>query len=134
MRITNIDTLSTFFDRLITERIKEFFFSKDGEMARVEHQEIVIKEIKDKISELFDECFKAGGYDYIGEKRTFDESDIVEELDELITNDINIGESDRERLRIVTMNEKRLRKANEGRARNKNSIDKKLKEIMEKKG
>jgi len=27
-----------------------------------------------------------------------------------------------------------LRKANEGRARNKNSIDKKLKEIMEKKG
>lgn len=28
MRITNIDTLSTFFDRLITERIKEFFFGR----------------------------------------------------------------------------------------------------------
>lgn len=134
MRITNIDTLSTFFDRLITERIKEFFFSKDGEMERVKHQEIVINEIKNKIDELFEECFKNGDYDYISEERTFNESDIVEELDELITNDINIGESDRERLRIVTMNEKRLRKANEGRARNKNSIDKKLKEIMEKRG
>ena len=130
MRITNIDTLSAFFDRLITERIKWFFFNKDNDIEKVKHQEIVIGEIKNKINELLTECFHAGDYNYIDEKRTFNESDIVEELDELIINDINIGESDRERLKIAMMNEKRLRKSNEGRARNKNNIDKKLKNII----
>ena len=132
MRITNIDTLSAFLDRLITENIKLFFFKKDKLNEKVEHQEIVISEIKKKINDLFTECFESGEYNYIDEKRTFNESDIVEELDELITNDINIGESDRERLRIATMNEKRLRKANEGRAKNKNNIDKNFKNLMEK--
>ncbi len=123
MRITNIDTLSAYFDRLITERIKWYFFNKDKNFEKTEHQEIVISEIKDKISCLMDECFKEHGYNYISEKRTFNENEITDELEDLIINDINIGESDRERLRLVTINEKRLRKANEGRARNKNKID-----------
>ena len=51
----------------------------------------------------------------------------------MITNDINIGEADRARLSEVEsdspnverliVNEKRLRKSNEGRAKNKNNID-----------
>ena len=67
----------------------------------------------------------------MSEKRTFDESVIIEELEDLVTNDIHIGESDRERLKIVMMNEKRLRKSNEGRSRNKNEIDKQFKKIIE---
>ena len=140
-RITNIDTLSAYFDRLITENIKLYFFQKDDLQDKVSHQHIVIGEIKSKITELLTESFSAGEYDYLSENRTFKEEDIVEELSELITNDINIGESDRERLNQVKsenpnldkllVNEKRLRKSNEGRARNKNKIDEQFKDIVE---
>ena len=141
MRITNIDTLSALLDRLITENIKKYFFDKDNRVKEVEHQIIVIDEIKGKISELFKEVFESGEYKYLSEKRTFDENSILEELEELIFNDINIGESDRERLKQVNVdepniekmvvNEKRLRKSNEGRARNKNKIDEVLGDINE---
>ena len=140
MRVTNIDTLSAFLDRLITENIKLFFFEKDQLLDKVQHQHLVINEVKSKITELLHECYDNGQYDYISEKRTFNESAIVEELNELIQNDINIGEADRARLEETTkqhpnldrmiVNEKRLRKANEGRARNKNSIDNLFKEIV----
>ena len=133
MRITNIDTLSAYLDRLITENIKLYFFKKDNLVEKVEHQYKIIYEIKLKINELFLEILSNNHYDYIEEHRTFNESAIIEELEELIQNDINIGEADRARLeetmkehpnldRII-VNEKRLRKANEGRARNKNKID-----------
>ena len=140
MRVTNIDTLSAFLDRLITENIKLFFFEKDQLLDKVQHQHLVINEVKSKITELLHECYDKGQYDYISGKRTFNESAIVEELNELIQNDINIGEADRARLEETTkqhpnldrmiVNEKRLRKANEGRARNKNSIDNLFKEIV----
>ena len=141
MRVTNIDTLSAYLDRLITERIKWYFFKKDGLEDKVEHQEVVIKELRAKMSTLFWECLENEKYDYLNEKRTFKESSIIEELEELIVNDINIGEADRERLVQATSdnpdteslirNEKRLRKANEGRARNKNQIDQNFKEEIE---
>ena len=133
MRITNIDTLSAYLDRLITENIKLYFFKKDNLVEKVEHQYKIIHEIKLKINELFLEILSNNHYDYIEEHRTFNESAIIEELEELIQNDINIGEADRARLEEtmkehpnlerVIVNEKRLRKANEGRARNKNKID-----------
>ena len=140
MRITNIDTLSAYLDRLITENIKLYFFNKDNSIDKVEHQKKVIEEIKLKIINLFTESFTNSNYDYIGEQRTFNESEIVEQLEELIQNDINIGEADRARLEEakkeipnldkMIVNEKRLRKANEGRARNKNAIDNLFKKII----
>ena len=71
---------------------------------------------------LFEECFEEQGYHYTKEKRTF-ANNVIENIDELTTNDINIGESDRQRLKIAMMEEKRLRKSNEGRSINKNEID-----------
>jgi hypothetical protein len=140
MKITNIDTLSALFDRLITERIKWFFFNKDNDQEKVNHQKVVVDEIKNKINNLLTESFESGHYDYLEEKRTFNEDSIVEELEELIINDINIGEADRARLEEtksknpnlekMIVNEKRLRKANEGRAGNKNKIDKILKDSL----
>jgi len=133
MRITNIDTLSALLDRLITERIKHFFFKKDNDQDRVTHQEAIIESIKLKISELLKEIYYSGEYVYQREERTFKIGAIVEELEDLIQNDINIGESDRERLKEIQsedpninkliVNEKRLRKSNEGRGKNKNTID-----------
>ena len=142
MRITNIDTLSAYLDRLITENIKLYFFKKDGLTEKVDHQLIIISEVKTKISELIREVVTNGSYEYIEEYRTFNEGSIIEELEELIQNDINIGEADRARLEETTkdtpnvdrmiVNEKRLRKANEGRARNKNKIDDLLKTAVKK--
>mgnify|MGYP001338856087 CR=1 FL=1 len=132
MRITNIDTLSAYLDRLVTERIKHFFFKKDDKFEDIEHQEIVISEIKDRISCLIEECLADNNYIYTEEKRTF-ANNILESIDELTTNDINIGESDRQRLRIAMMEEKRLRKSNEGRSKNKNDIDENFKKMVEKK-
>jgi len=143
MRITNINTLSALFDRLITERIKWFFFKKDKEITKVKHQEKIIKAIKLEICGLFHECCKTGNYNYLSEKRTFDENSITESLDQLIQDDINIGESDRARLEQVKsekpsvnkflVNEKRLRKANEDRAIMKNKIDEQLSTIVKEK-
>jgi len=122
-RVTNIDTLSALLDRLVTENIKRFFFDKDGLTEKVQHQDLVIDEIKSRLVELFLEVYDNGKYEYISENRTFTASNIVENIQDLITNDIHIGESDRARLNIAMLEEKRLRKSNEGRAQNKNNID-----------
>ena len=132
-RITNIDTLSALLDRLITENIKKFFFNKEKLLDKAQHQEIIIKGIKEKLTELFVEVYNNGKYDYLDEKRTFTASNIVEELEQLITNDIHIGESDRARLNVVMSEEKRLRKSNEGRSKNKNFIDNHFKKLTKKK-
>lgn len=128
-RVTNIDTLSALLDRLVTENIKRFFFDKDGLTEKVTHQDLVITEIKSRLTELFLEVYDNGEYEYISENRTFTASNIVENIEELITNDIHIGESDRARLRVAMLEEKRLRKSNEGRSKNKNIIDEKFKEL-----
>lgn len=132
--ITNLDTLSALFDRLISERIKLFFFEKDGDTEKAQHQEVVINEIKGRVANLFEKCLKSGEYDYLAEKRTFKSSDVVEELEQLVVNDILVGESDRGVLAEITSDEpdinslithaKRMRKANEERSINKNNIDK----------
>ena len=43
--ITNIDTLSSLLDRLISENIKLYFFKKEKLSENITHQEEVIKEI-----------------------------------------------------------------------------------------
>lgn len=134
MRITNIDTLSAYLDRLVTERIKLFFFEKELNEEKSKHQREIIKEIKHKLVELFQEVDKNGQYEYVGERRTFTAEQIVENIEQLVTNDLHIGESDRARLAVVLSEEKRLRKSNEGRAFNKNSIDRLFKQLKSRQG
>ena len=61
MRVTNVDSLSAYFDRLISEKIKWYFFNKDGKTDEALHQEAVIKEIRIKLVELFEEAFENHG-------------------------------------------------------------------------
>ena len=141
MRITNLDTLSAMLDRLVTENIKKFFFEKDGLSDKIKHQDKVISELKSKISKLFYECYSSKKYDYMSEKRTWKDDDVVEDISKLTYNDILVGESDRGVLGEVTADEtnvdhlkfqaKRMRTSNEGRSKNKNNIDKKFKNIVE---
>lgn len=141
IRISNIDTLSSYYDRLICENIKLYFFKKEGLQDRIVHQEHTILKIKSRITELFVECLSEFGYDFLQEKRTFNIESMTEELEKLIRNDIEIGEADRARLAeiskpspeldVLVSEEARLRFSNEGRAMNKNTIDEIFKNIVQ---
>lgn len=139
MRITNIDSLSAYLDRLCTERIKHYFFEKDNKDDLVQHQEIIITEIKSKLSQLFIESFSEDEYEYMGEKRTFQINALIEEIDSLVVSDGNIGHGDRIRLaeiqkdnpslEIIIENERLTRISNEQRAKSKNLIDKNFSDL-----
>ena len=141
MRITNIDTLSALLDRLISENIKLYFFKKDKIRENIDHQEIVISEIREKLSELLTNVIETKKYKYVSEKRTYKLEDVVETIEELINYDIIIGENDRANLEEANSdnpsvenfkkNHKLMRKANEGRASSKNKIDEQFKKSIE---
>jgi len=141
MYITNVDTLSALLDRLISENIKLFFFKKDGLIENSNHQQSVITELKTKLSNLLNDTISSGKYDYISERRTYKIDTIVETLEDLINCDITTGEGDRANLKealkenpdvnIFSNNHKRLRKANELRAQNKNKLDEQYKDFIE---
>jgi len=132
-KISNVDTLSALFDRLITERIKHYFFVKEGNAEKVAKQIDIILEIKTRIADTFDECFEEYNYEYFLEQRTFNQS-IIENVEKLILCNLNIGEGDREKLSLINGKNKdiellieqeiRVRTANEGRSYFKNLIDK----------
>lgn len=140
-RITNINTLSVLFDRLITERIKLYFFTKDNLIDNIKHQETVIESIKIEICDLFNEIYENNAYEYIEEKRTYKIDDVVESLETLIKSDILTGEGDRANLSEIdsdapkienfVKNHKLIRKANETRAVSKNKIDEQLKNVID---
>lgn len=139
-KITNIDTFSALLDRLVCESIKSYFFEKEGKTEQYVHQLEVISEIRERISGCLEDCFKSKGYEYLSEKRTFTADDILVELADLVKNDTHIGEADRNRLAetkksdpnlsVFIQQEQRLRKANEGRAGNKNKLDSILQSIF----
>ena len=139
--ITNIDTLSALVDRLISENIKLYFFNKDGLLDNIKHQENVISEIKDRLSNLLSEVYFDDNYDYVSELRTYKPEDIVETIEELILNDITTGEGDRANLKEATSenpslehftrNHKLIRKANENRAVAKNKLDEQFEGLID---
>jgi hypothetical protein len=141
MYTTNIDTLSALLDRLISENIKLYFFQKDDLEANIEHQEQVIKEIKDRIRDLMIDVYENKEYNYISEKRTYKADMTLESLEQLIKSDIYTGEGDRANLAELNKetpdinafrkNHKVLRSANELRAVSKNELDKNFKDFIE---
>lgn len=138
--ITNINTLSVLLDRLIVENIKLYFFKKDNLIENINHQDIIIEEIKKKLVELLKETYLSRKYDYIEEKRTYNYTAIVETVEELIKSNITTGQADKENLNEslsenpsvekFKLNHKILRKANEHRALSKNKIDEQFKNII----
>jgi len=139
--ITNINTLSVLFDRLIVENIKLYFFTKDNLIENILHQNQIIKEIKNKINELLINTYESKDYDFIEEKRTYKYNAIVETVEQLIKSNIITGQADKQNLTEALsdnpsidnfkLNHKILRKSNETRAMCKNEIDRQYKELLE---
>jgi hypothetical protein len=85
IRITNIDSFSAYIDRLSTERIKEYNFKfKQNKIEEANHQLKVVDEIKLKIGKLFNEINTQEGYNFIGEKRTFDEQKLIKDVSQIL--------------------------------------------------
>jgi len=141
MRIPNVDTLSALLDRLIVEHIKRFFFAKDGLRDKVHHQDEVLDSIRRRISELLQECICTGQYEFLAEYRTFPGDALVEELEDLIFHNIQIGEADRAKLvelrssdprsDTLVLSELLARTALEARARSKIKIDEIFKALLD---
>lgn len=139
--ITNINTLSVLFDRLTVENIKLYFFTKDGLTENINHQNLIIREIKNKIVTLLSETIEDKKYDYIEEKRTYKYKEIVESVEQLVKSNITTGQADKQNLSEALsdnpsvekfkINHKILRKANEDRAMFKNKIDSQYKNMIE---
>ena len=85
--ITNIDTLSSLLDRLISENIKLYFFKKEKLSENITHQEEVIKEIRIRIKNLLLDVYKNKEYNYISEKRTYKADMTLNSLEQLIIED-----------------------------------------------
>lgn len=87
IRVTNIDSFSALMDRLTTERIKRYnFLYKQNKKPEAAHQEIVIVAVQVKIKELFAQILNEDGYVFVGERRTFDESKLIEDVSQILKN------------------------------------------------
>lgn len=138
--ITNINTFSALLDRLITEKIKEYFFIKNGEKKLAKRQLIIIKEINRQILITFKKINLSKGYDYLKENRTFKYNTalIVSLFSKLTVEDLEIGTADndlaksikKKNKKDIVKNLKKSRLALEKRAAIKNQIDLSLKKIF----
>ena len=144
MRVTNVDTLSAFIDRLISERIKLYHFeTKLDDEKSAQHQRDVVDAIKNKLEQLFIQCMSSDEYEYVDEKRTFGEERIAEvkklidNMEELTVNDLDVGAAYYEQQegnatpQQYMDNAFKLREANEKRSNSKNNIDKAFKGAVE---
>ncbi len=139
-RISNIDTLSAYIDRLITEHIRLFFFAKNGDRERALHQEIVIEQLKQRTTTSFVECLENKGYSHIGERRSPLFAAFLAEIENLVYANGTVGEADRAKIKLLDeeqpdhglliLNERLSRSANELRAKSKNEIDAIFRDIV----
>lgn len=127
-------------DRLIVERIKWFMFIKAGDTEKTRAQEELIQGIRELIITGFVGMYKDKTYEYSPENRTFQINEFLRAAEDLVINNINIGDADRERLSEIQAgtpdvykliyNEILLRVNNERRSKNKNIIDDTLKNFI----
>lgn len=138
--ITNINTFSALLDRLITEKIKEYFFIKNNKSNLVKKQRIIISSINKEIIETFILIKKYKGYKYLKENRTFNYNAalLVKLFSKLTHEDLNIGTADNElaesikgkNKKKIVLKLKKSRNSLENRAVIKNQIDLSLAKIF----
>jgi hypothetical protein len=121
MKITNINTLSALIDRLITEKIKQYFFLMEDDVTAANTQ----GEIADAINK------EIKNYNFNSEQRTYKKkvSNLVDSISDLTIMNLNVGKADHNLAGIIN-NLKLSRLSLEKRSKLKNNIDNLLKEII----
>ena len=70
--ISNLNTVSALFDRLITEKIKQYFFYLSKEKKKFKAQTQLINSLHNELQKTFIQIIKSKEYKFNKEKRTFD--------------------------------------------------------------
>ena len=129
--ISNLNTVSALFDRLITEKIKQYFFYLSKEKKKFKAQTQIINYLHNELQKTFTQIIKSKEYKFNKEKRTFDKDvqNFFYSVENLIVMNLNIGKSDNNLSKILK-NLKLSRASLERRAKIKNDIDDIVKKII----
>jgi hypothetical protein len=131
MKITNINTLSALIDRLITEKIKQYFFLMEEDVIAANTQGEIADAINKEIQITLFEAIKNKNYNFNSEQRTYKKkvSNLVDSISDLTIMNLNVGKADHNLVGIIN-NLKLSRLSLEKRSKLKNNIDNLLKEII----
>lgn len=131
MKITNINTVSALIDRLITERIKQYFFLIEGDVRAAKTQGEIAEAICNEIKDTLLEAITNKEYNFVSEQRTYKKkiSNLVDSISDLTIMNLNVGRVDTNLATIVN-NIKLGRLSLEKRSKLKNNIDNLLKGII----
>jgi hypothetical protein len=70
--ISNLNTVSVLFDRLIIKKIKQYFFYLNKEKKKFKIQTQLINSLHNELQQTFKQIIKSKQYKFNKEKRTFD--------------------------------------------------------------
>lgn len=140
MRISNVNTIASLIDRLVSERIKYNVLEMSNDTEKMSHQRNIIKEINREIKEFFENIFCNGNkYEYLEEFRTT-KVELLESLEQIIRGDLEIVNAETcrkqyirdNRLDLMTTlkNDLWLRTACEYRVVGKNRFDRLMKKLI----
>ncbi len=141
--ISNLNSLSALFDRLIVENVKMHHFQRKGEFDKTEAQKALITALQEELVKFFMETLESGNYNYLSENRTFKlkkTKELVEGVSELCECHSNITHCDQTKLQEVkkeSPNAEKVFKLEyqnrvnlERRATIKNQIDKSYEDLL----
>jgi len=133
--VSNLNSVSALFDRLITEKIKLYFFeqmkSSDSVVHSIERQKKTISTIHMALHYTFTNIFNDKKYNVLLEKRTFNNNlkNLTLNVEQLVEMNLNVGTADNAIAKIL----EQLflsRSSLEKRSNNKNAIDESIVELL----
>jgi hypothetical protein len=131
MKITNINTVSALIDRLITEKIKQYFFLIDGDIRAAKTQGEISEAVNKELRDTLFEAITSKEYNFTKEQRTYKKkiSNLIDSISDLTVMNLNVGRVD-SNLATIVNNIKLGRLSLEKRSKLKNNIDNLLKEVI----
>lgn len=105
VHISNLNSLSALFDRLIIENIKKEHFALLGNDVKVKLQQVLVDALTEELSKFLTETVQSGRYSYISENRTFELKkkvvEFIENVLELCKCHVNITFCDQQKLKEI---------------------------------
>jgi hypothetical protein len=133
--VSNLNSVSALFDRLITEKIKLYFFeqmkSSDSVVHSIERQKKTIATIHMALHYTFTNIFNDKKYNVLLEKRTFNNNlkNLTLNVEQLVEMNLNVGTADNAIAKILEQLSL-SRSSLEKRSNNKNAIDESIVELL----
>lgn len=133
--VSNLNSVSALFDRLITEKIKLYFFEQmkpsNYVLDSIERQKKTIATIHMALHHTFTNIFNDKKYHVLLEKRTFNNNlkNLTLNVEQLVEMNLNVGTADNTIAKILEQLSL-SRSSLEKRSNNKNAIDESIVELL----